>query len=153
MAVKDEAEGTSARLFAWAQRTYRWHRALFIGLNVAITAVNVSMGPPWWGVWPLLVTGLLFTLHFLVYRTSLVDEDWVDERAAEIYDRSYDQGHMEAIAGGHRLETPLERKQRDQRKRRQARKQGRAGPQSSDEALGRAGGAPGSGVPDNPERE
>ncbi len=112
-----EEEGWGERLFRWSQVSYGWHRLFFIGFNCVITAVNIWMGPPWWGVWPLLVTGLLFTLHFLVYRTSLVDDKWVEDRAADIYDRSYDQGHMDRIAGAHNLETPLDRKEREIKER------------------------------------
>lgn len=121
MAEMDDVPGWIARLFRLAQATFGWHRALFIGLNVVITAVNVWMGPPWWGVWPLLVTGLLFMLHFLVYSTSLVDDTWVEERAAEIYDRSYDQGHLDAIAEHYKLETPVAAKRRALKERREGR--------------------------------
>lgn len=109
------------RLIDWARATYGWHRALFIAVNVVITAINVWMGAPWWGVWPLLITGALFTLHFLIYKASMVDEAWVNERAADLYDRSYDQGHIDSIAEHHALETPFERKRREAKERREQR--------------------------------
>lgn len=126
MTGEEQPETFSAQLFRWAQRGYGWHRAVFIGLNVVITVVNIWMGPPWWGLWPLLITGALFTLHYLIYKTSMVDETWVDERAADLYDRSYDQGHINSIADQHELETPLDRKEREIRERR-ARRQGDRG--------------------------
>ena len=101
------------RMLDLAQATYGWHRAAFIAANMVITAVNVWSGPPWWGVWPLLVTGALFTLHFLIYKTATVSDKWVDERAADVYARSYDQGHIDSIAGHHDLDTPLDRTQRE----------------------------------------
>ena len=114
-----------AQLTAWVQRTYGWHRAAFIALNVVITAINIWMGPPWWGIWPLLITGALFTLHFLFYKASVVDDAWVEDRAADLYDRSYDQGHIDSIANQHDLETPLDRKEREIEERRATRRGGR----------------------------
>jgi hypothetical protein len=104
-------------LFAWAQWTYSWHRAVFIGLNLLLTAINIWTGPPWWGIWPLLITGALFTLHYLIYKSSMVDDAWVDERAADLYDRSYDQGHIDSIAGQHGFETPIDQKSREVQER------------------------------------
>ena len=86
------------------QRLYPWHRNIFIGFNVALTVLNVVTGPPWWGLWPLLITGLVFAIHYLVYKASIIDEAWVDERAAELHYKSYDQGHIDFIAERHDLE-------------------------------------------------
>ena len=86
------------------KRSYPWHRNIFIGLNVALTILNALTGPPWWGLWPLLITGLLFALHYLVYKASIIDDAWVDERAADLYYKSYDQGHIDFIADRHELE-------------------------------------------------
>ncbi len=97
---------------AWSRASYPWHRVAFIAFNVIVTAINVATGPPWWGLWPLVITGALFTLHYLVYKTSLVDDEWVEDRATDLYDRSYDQGHIDSIAGRHGLETPIDRHER-----------------------------------------
>ena len=98
---------------AWLVRYYNLHRNLFVGLNVVLTAVNIYTGKPWWALWPLLVTGALFTLHFLVYRAVTVDDEWVDQRAADLYDKSYDQGHIDAIAERAGLETTAHRRDRE----------------------------------------
>lgn len=94
------------RLLKLVLRTYLWHFAAFIVLNVALTALNIWTGPPWWGLWPLVITGGLVTLHYLVYKTAQIDDQWVDDRAADIYGRSYDQGHIDSIANRHDLQTP-----------------------------------------------
>jgi len=120
-------DGLVGDLFRHAQATYGWHRAAFIVVNLVITAVNIWSGPPWWGVWPLLVTGALFTLHFLIYKTSMVSEGWVDERATDVYARSYDQGHIDSIVGHHDLETPLERTERQLKERHARRTRRRRG--------------------------
>ena len=121
MTGSEHQDGFIGDLFRWAQATYGWHRAAFIAVNLVITTVNIWNGPPWWGVWPLLITGALFTLHFLIYKTSMVSDEWVDERATDVYERSYDQGHIDSIAGHHDLETPLERTERHARRKRQRR--------------------------------
>lgn len=113
----DPADGFEARLGAsWSTianrlvRAYPYHRAVFIGLNVLLTAVNVYTGKPWWALWPLLLTGFVFMVHYLIYKASTIDDAWVDERAADLYDKSYDQGHIKAIAGHHEMETAADRR-------------------------------------------
>ncbi|MFT5510676.1 MAG: hypothetical protein ACI89J_003773 [Hyphomicrobiaceae bacterium] len=101
------------KLVSWAQVTYPWHRAFFIGLNGLLTATNFWTGAPWWALWPLVITGGLFTLHYLIYKTTLIDDAWVDERAGDLYDRSYDQGHIDSIAGHHDMETAMQRTERE----------------------------------------
>lgn len=102
---------------AWLVRYYELHRAIFIGLNVALTGANIYTGKPWWALWPLLVTGAIFTLHFLIYKAVTVDDRWVDQRAADLYDKSYDQGHIDAIADRAGLETAAQRHEREARQR------------------------------------
>ncbi len=80
------------------RRFYPWHRIGFLAFNGIVTVLNVVSGPPWWGLWPLLITGLAFAVHYLVYKASVIDDDWVDERAADLYYKSYDQGHIDFIA-------------------------------------------------------
>ena len=113
--------GLVERVFVQAQRTYYWHRLFFIGFNGLLTAINVWTGKPWWALWPLVITGGVFTVHYLVYKASIIDDAWVDERAGDLYDRSYDQGHIDSIAGRHDLETTIQRAEREMRERRMKR--------------------------------
>ena len=105
------------QVVSWAQATYPWHRAFFIGFNGLLTGINLWTGAPWWALWPLVITGGLFTLHYLIYKTSMIDDAWVDERAGDLYDRSYDQGHIDSIAGHHDMETAMQRTERELRER------------------------------------
>jgi len=91
-------------------RAYAYHRAGFIAFNVVLTLVNIYTGKPWWALWPLLVTGLIFLIHYLIFKASTVDDAWVDDRAADLYDKSYDQGHIRTIAGFHEMETAADRR-------------------------------------------
>jgi hypothetical protein len=101
----------------WAQRSYPLHRAFFIACNGVLTALNLWTGKPWWALWPLVITGGLFTLHYLIFKTTLINDDWVDERAGDLYDRSYDQGHIDSIADRHGMETAMQRMERELQER------------------------------------
>lgn len=124
-------DGQHAPIPVWEQRWqtisalvvahYRKHLIAFIAINVTITVLNIVSGPPWWGLWPLLITGLIFTFHLLMYKAITVDEAWVNERAGELYDKSYDQGHIASIADRHEMETPIERAIREDAAARKAR--------------------------------
>lgn len=109
MAEPNHKADLEDRLVKWAQASYPWHRLIFIGFNGLLTAINLYTGKPWWALWPLVITGGLFTLHYLVYKTTLIDDDWVNERANDLYDRSYDQGHIDSIAERSDLETTSKR--------------------------------------------
>ncbi len=78
-------------------RAFKPHVLTYLGVNVALTAVNVYQGAPWWAVWPLVVWGLLVTVHFLYYRAISVDDAWVEERALDLRSRSYDVSHIDDI--------------------------------------------------------
>jgi hypothetical protein len=89
--------GASAGRTAHA-RAFRRHVALFVGVNVALTAVNYFVGTGWWAFWPLAAWGLILMIHYLRYKVATVDESWVDERTAELRIKSYDRDHIENIA-------------------------------------------------------
>ena len=73
---------------------FRRHLFAFVLVNVVLTGINVSMGPPWWAFWPLILWGLVLLVHFLVHRASAVDESWVDERTLDLRSKSYDASHI-----------------------------------------------------------
>ena len=77
-------------------RGFRWHAWCFLALNLALTAVNVATGRPWWALWPLLATGLVLGVHYMLSKAFTVDERWADERAGTSL-KSYDRSHIESI--------------------------------------------------------
>lgn len=79
------------------RRAFRPHLYAFLTVNAGLTGVNVYAGAPWWAVWPLVLWGMLLTLHFLYYRATSVDDAWVEERTLELRSRSYDMGHIDSI--------------------------------------------------------
>lgn len=46
--------------------------------------------------------GVALGVHYLVYKTRTVDERWAEERTADLRSKSYDAGHIDAIAREHR---------------------------------------------------
>jgi len=76
---------------------FRRHLAAFVLVNALLTAANISMGPPWWAFWPLILWGIALMLHFLVHRSRTVDESWAEERTLDVRSKSYDAGHINDI--------------------------------------------------------
>ena len=60
-------------------RGFRWHAWCFLAFNLGLTAINVAIGRPWWAVWPLLVTGLVVGLHYILFKAFTIDERWVTQ--------------------------------------------------------------------------
>ncbi len=96
----------SVRLRRWQRRIvawYPWHRAFFIGFNVGLNGLNVYLGAPWWALWPLVITGAIFLVHYLIYKTLLVDDAWVEGRAERVQEGNYYQIQRDNKAGRYRL--------------------------------------------------
>lgn len=86
-----------AARFEWVAPTFRLHVWTFVALNASLHAANIAMGRPWWAFWPLLVTGLVLSVHYLLYKALAVDQRWVDERVEELNLKSYDRSHIEEL--------------------------------------------------------
>jgi hypothetical protein len=69
----------------------------FVALNIGLNLTNVMTGRPWWAFWPLIVTGMLLGLHYLLYKAMTVDEHWAEERIEELNLKSYDRSHIEEL--------------------------------------------------------
>jgi hypothetical protein len=81
----------------WAPFAFRWHARAFLALNAGLNLTNVVTGRPWWAFWPLIVTGMLLGLHYLLYKAMTVDETWAAERIEELNLKSYDRSHIEEL--------------------------------------------------------
>jgi len=49
---------------------------------------------------------VVLAVHYLVYKTRTVDEDWVAERTADLHSKSYDAHHIDTIVGRHDTKPP-----------------------------------------------
>ncbi|HSH06207.1 MAG TPA: 2TM domain-containing protein [Burkholderiales bacterium] len=82
---------------ASARRRFRRHFAVFLAVNLVLTAANVVMGAPWWAFWPLAIWSVALLVHYLVYKTSTIDDAWVDARVEDLRSKSYDLSHIDDI--------------------------------------------------------
>lgn len=58
--------------------------------------------PEGWSIfWLMLFWGIVVLIHYLAVRVMNVDEQWVDERTADISYNTQDLGHIEAIRKGY----------------------------------------------------
>lgn len=78
-------------------RTFRWHLLVFVGLNAALHIANALYPTSWWAMWPLLVSSFLIGVHYLAYKSFVVDEAWAEERTKELNLKSYDRSHIEDL--------------------------------------------------------
>lgn len=70
------------------------HQAVFVVVIGGLNIYNYIQGAPWWALWPSMGWGVLITIHVCIVRSITVDEAWVDERAMELREHSYDFDHM-----------------------------------------------------------
>ena len=61
------------------KRLFRWHRHAFVAVMAALIAANIAIGGGWWSFWPMCAWGLVFSLHFLYYKSVTIDEAWAEE--------------------------------------------------------------------------
>ena len=65
---------------------------------MAVTVLSQFIWPSeWWFFWPLLIWTVLFTLHVMIVKSFIIDDEWVEERSNEIADSAFDLAHMETI--------------------------------------------------------
>jgi hypothetical protein len=80
------------------QQALRAHGWAFGAGACLLSAANWFTGPPWWSFWPLGIWAFVFAAHYLVAKTTTVDDRWTEERTAEVHAKSYDTDHIDRIA-------------------------------------------------------
>jgi hypothetical protein len=92
-----QAPTTSSEYGEFLCRTFRYHAWAFWVSNAVLTVANIASGAPWWAVWPFLAWGLVFSIHYFIFKSLTVDESWSDDRIDDLRWRSYDLGHVEDL--------------------------------------------------------
>ena len=93
MSAEDDA-ATRARDFRILAR----HRLAFlVVIGTAFTVNVLTFSGNLWAFWPAFVWGLALLVHYLIVRSIHVEEEWVDERAADLRMNSYDFDHIHNI--------------------------------------------------------
>ena len=82
------------------QRALRWlaiHEVAFALVILPMNAYNAWQGAPWWALTPSLAWGVVLMVHVFIVKSLTVDEEWVEGRAMELREHSYDFDHMKDI--------------------------------------------------------
>lgn len=74
-----------------------WHRIVLIVAIAVLFLINwLSTGSGWF-FWTCLIWGVLFAVHYFLVKSINVDEDWADDRAFDLREKSYDLRHIRDI--------------------------------------------------------
>ena len=73
------------------------HKRLYATVMVVTLLSQFFWPSEWWFFWPLLIWTVLFTLHVMVVKSFIIDDDWIEERSDEIAENALDIAHMETI--------------------------------------------------------
>jgi len=50
-----------------------------------------------WLFWPAVIWGVALVAHYMYVKSLSVDDDWADEKAADIFANASDRSHIESI--------------------------------------------------------
>lgn len=87
----------TARLGAW----WPWHVRAFAGVAGVATLIDIFVGDGWNTFAPVLAWTMVFLLHLIALRSLTAQDDWAEDRTANLRLRAYDQGHIDDIGGRH----------------------------------------------------
>jgi hypothetical protein len=77
--------------------SFRQHQMVFIVALGLMAVVDFFLLDGWGTFWPIVVWSMLFGVHFIIYRSQVVDEQWLEERMIFDVYRPWDYGHIEEI--------------------------------------------------------
>ena len=90
------------RHFLPARFYFRYH-ALVLAIAVCLLlSIEWVLGARWSLLWPLIIWGLMVSIHYFVSAAFDINEVWADDRVVDVKTRSYDVGHIMNIE--HRIE-------------------------------------------------
>jgi|TARA_B100002003_G_C13601837_1_gene310273 hypothetical protein len=98
------------RHFFPARFYFRYH-ALVLAITVCLLlSIEWALGARWSLFWPLIIWGLMVSIHYFVSAAFDINEVWADDRVVDVKTRSYDLGHImnieHRIGGTHDSITP-----------------------------------------------
>ena len=86
-----------ARLNRFLLESYSWHQVIFLIGLTGLIVLDLAFLEGWGTFWVMLAWGLVFGIHFMVFRSQTVDERWVQERTIFDVQRPWDTGHIQDI--------------------------------------------------------
>ena len=78
-------------------RWMRSHLLAYLVVIVPLNGINIMQGAPWWAFNWSMGWGVLLAIHYFIYKCLTIDEEWVEERAAEVREHGYDFDHMKDL--------------------------------------------------------
>ena len=76
---------------------YRRHQfAFFIGIGLLLV-VDFFLFDEWATFWTMILWSMAFGVHFMIFKSQNVDDDWVEEKLIFDVYRPWDYGHIEQI--------------------------------------------------------
>ena len=89
--------GKTNLTFWLSERVYKTHGVIYV-IALLAWATAVALIPGDWSLfWPIMVWTISFMIHFLVFKGTHIDEEWVEERVGRINEEAKDLSHIEAI--------------------------------------------------------
>ena len=105
---------TTNLAFWLSARVYKTHSMIF-GAAVMAWVAAVAFIPGNWSLfWPVMAWTIAFMFHFLVFKGTHVDEEWVNERVDRINEEAKDLSHIEAIRNDYTSVNRLRRPKPDE---------------------------------------
>ena len=105
--------GKTNLTFWLSERVYKTHNVIYVIALLAWAAAVAFVPGDWSLFWPIMVLTILFMIHFLVFKGTHVDEEWVEERVERINEEAKDLSHIEAIRDDYTSIDRLRRPKRD----------------------------------------
>ncbi len=95
---KNSSESLNAAPNIWlSHRSYKGHCLIYF-TAVLLWGLAVALIPGDWSLfWPIMIWTIAYMIHFLIYKGTHVDEDWVRDRVERLTDEAKDLSHIEAI--------------------------------------------------------
>ena len=92
------SDGNTSSSRRWLnERVYLRHSVLY-GVAVVVWATAVAFIPgEWTAFWPMMFWTIAYMLHFLVYKGTHIDPEWINNRVVRLADEAKDSSHIEAI--------------------------------------------------------
>ena len=104
-------------IFWLSKRVYKAHSVIYVVAVVAWGTAVAFIPGNWSLFWPIMIWTIVHMIHFLVFKGTHVDEEWVDERVDRINYEAKDLSHIEAIRADYTSVDRLRRPKRDEDQR------------------------------------
>ena len=82
------------RHFLPARFYFRYHALALASAICLLLSIEWVLGARWPWFWPLIIWGLMVSIHYFFSAAFDINEVWADDRVVDVKTRSYDLGHI-----------------------------------------------------------